>query len=187
MMETTRLVLSARTGDRAALDALCLRHQGRLLALIRLRLSPELAASLAPEDLLQETLLEAARKVGAFEPQGPAAFYRWLVGIARFKIAEAERARRALKRALVGELHDDPAESQTSPSGRAQRDERDGRLRHAVAALPPRQADAVRLRYLEARSLAETAAELQCTEAAVKALVSRGLSELAQGLDPTGF
>ena len=96
MSETTALVLCARDGDRASLDALCARHQGRLLALIRLHLSPELAARLAPEDLLQETLLEAARKVGGFEPQGPAAFYRWLVGIARFKIAEAERARRAL-------------------------------------------------------------------------------------------
>jgi RNA polymerase sigma-70 factor (ECF subfamily) len=52
-------------------------------------------------------------------------------------------------------------------------------LAEALARLPERQAEAVRLRYLEGMSLAETADRLACTEAAVKALVARGLSALA--------
>jgi len=67
---------------------LCYRHQGRLFALIRARMPSSLSQRNAAEDVLQETLLEATRKIGAFEDQGPASFYRWLVGMARFKLAE---------------------------------------------------------------------------------------------------
>lgn len=179
---TTRLVELARDGDRDALAGLYSRHSGRLLAFIRAQMPVSVSRRLAPEDLLQETLLEAARKLDAFTPQGPASFYRWLVGIARFKIAEALRAGRAKKRAMVGALEIDPAASQTSPSGGAARAERAVHIQDALAALPERQAQAVRLRYLEGLSLAETAQSLDCSEGAVKALVARGLADLAERL-----
>jgi RNA polymerase sigma-70 factor (ECF subfamily) len=62
-------------------------------------------------------------------------------------------------------------------------------LHHALLALPERQAEAVRCRYLEGLSLAETAERLECSEPAVKALVCRGLADLAGRVlprDPTG-
>jgi RNA polymerase sigma-70 factor (ECF subfamily) len=180
MTHTTRLVDAARAGDRAALAALYARHEGRLLAFLRARMSTDLARRLAPEDVLQETLLEASRKIGDFEPrEGGASFYRWLVGIARFKVQEAHRAGKAKKRAHEIELDGDPARTQTSPSGHAMRAEGALRLHAALATLPERQAEAVRLRYLEGMSLAETADRLACSEPAVKALVARGLGALA--------
>ena len=179
MSETARLLESARAGDRQALDSVYARHQGRLLHFIRASMSG-LAHRVSPEDILQETLLESARKIDAFEPRGPASFYRWLVGIARFKLAEAARSQRAKKRSSEEPLDRTPAANETSPSGRAIRGEQVGHLRDALASLPQRQADAVRLRYLEALSLAESASRLGCSEAAVKALVSRGLMELAR-------
>jgi RNA polymerase sigma-70 factor (ECF subfamily) len=180
MSETSRLVDAACDGDRAALEALYARHEGRLLAFIRSRMSAELAARVSPEDVLQETLLESSRKIDAFDPQGGASFYRWLVGIARYKVSEANRARLAKKRALEAPLTADPAHSQTSPSGRAMRFESARALHAALAALPERQAEAVRLRYLEGASVAETAEQLACTESAAKALVTRGLAELSR-------
>jgi len=150
-------------------------------------MAPDLAARLAPEDLLQETLLEAARQGRAFEPQGPAAFYR---------CSSASRASRswrptgagtrssARRRRRCGTI---PRSPQTSPSAGSGADERDGRLRTAVARLPERQAQACDSANLEAATLAETAAALECSEAAVKALVTRGLAELAAHLDLAGL
>jgi len=180
--ETRLLLAAARGGDSRALDALYARHRGRLLAFVRARMHSALARRVAPEDVLQETLLESARKIDAFEPQEPASFYRWLVQIARFKISEADRAWRARKRALETPLEEEPPRAQTSPSGRAVRAERAALLHAALEALPEAQAEAIRLRYLEGQSLAETAERLGRTEAAVKALVSRGFAALSDGL-----
>lgn len=187
MSDTARLVRASQEGDRDALDALYRLHQGRVLAMIRVTLGADLAARIPPEDVLQETLLESARKIGAFEDRGPGSFYRWLVSIARFKVAEARRAQRAQKRA-AGVPLDGPAGAgevalaQTSPSGRVVRAEAAERVAAAIEALPDRQRDAVRLRYLEGRSLADAAAEMACTEAAVKALVARSLLALGASL-----
>jgi len=175
-------VAAARVGDRLALDDLYARHQGRLLSFLRASMTGGLARRLSAEDVLQETLLESTRKIAAFEPRGPASFYRWLVAIARFKLTEAARALRARKRST--EPLDGPvAASQTSPSGHLARGEGRARLLGALDALPRRQADAVRLRYLEGLSASEAAERLECSESAIKALVSRGMAQLAGRLD----
>lgn len=183
MLQTTRLLDGARAGDRSALDALFARHRGRLLSWLRLALSPALARRVSAEDLLQETLLEATRKIASFEPRGPASFYAWLVAIGRFKIAEAQRALQAHKRAREEELQREPENPATSPSLGAMRRESAEALWAALAELPPEQAEAIRLRYLEGLPLGEAAARLGRSEAALKALVTRGFARLADKLD----
>jgi len=173
---TQALVADARRGDRAALDALFARHQRRLLALIRVLIDPAPAAHVAPDDVLQETLIEAARKIATFEDRGGASFYRWLVAIARFKVAEARRAGR---RSAVAPFDAEPAAGDTAPALRVERDERAARLREALDRIAPEQAAAVRLRYLEGFTVEETAERMGKTAAAVKSLVSRGLDALS--------
>ena len=173
MSETTHL---------PAIETLLESHRGRLLAFLRLSMSQALARRVAPEDILQETLLEATRKLDRFELRDASSFYAWLVAIARFKLAEAERALRAHKRAREEPLELDPAQSGTSPSAGAMRAERDGRLRAALDELPSAQSEALRLRYLEGVSLAEAAARMQRSEAALKALVTRAFATLASRL-----
>lgn len=184
MSDTLRLLAEARDGSRTALDALYARHRGRLLAFVSSRMGPGLRASVTSEDIVQETHLEAARKLEAFEPQGPSSFYRWLVGIARNKVNEAARAGRAKKRAIQQPLEHDPRAAQTSPSGRVMRAERAFLVGEALGDLPEAQAEAVRLRYLEGLSVAECGARLERSPAAVKALVSRGLAALAERARP---
>ena len=178
MSETQLLVASARNGDRDAMADLCYRHQGRLFALIRARMPSSLSQRIAAEDFLQETLLEATRKIGAFEDQGPSSFYRWLVGIARYKLAEAERAQRAIKRTKEDTLHDAVESKDTSLSGRVVRREKAQFVHEALGNLPDRQAEAIRLRYLEGLNVAETADRLDCSVSAAKSLVTRALAEL---------
>ena len=180
---TTFLLEAARDGDRQALDDLYARHAGRLLGFIRVSMSAPLRARMLPEDLLQETLLESTRKIDGFESQGPSSFYRWLVEIARYKLAEARRAGRAKKRALETRLKTDAAHAiSATPSLHAMAGERAAGLEEALGRLPERQAEAVRLRYLGGLSLAETAERLECTASAVKALVSRGLDTLSRDM-----
>jgi RNA polymerase sigma-70 factor (ECF subfamily) len=135
----------------------------------------------APDDIVQETHLEALRKLSSFEDRGPASFYRWLVAIARFKIAEADRAAAAKKRQAVPLDVQVPA-AVSSPSGRAMRHAFREHLEDALQSVGEARAEAVRLRYLEGLSLKETADRLDRTAAAVKALVSRGLADLAERL-----
>jgi len=179
--ETRRLLDRAREGDRQALDDLYRRHRGRLLAFVAARMPPGLDGFVAPEDLVQEAHLESTRRIDSFEHRGPASFYRWLVAIARNKIREASRRRAAKKRAHRA-LDAEPPAVQTSPSGRVVRGERSGRIARALAELPEAQAEAVRLRYLEGLTIAETAERLGRSDAAVKALVARGLRDLAERL-----
>lgn len=181
--QTTQLLGPAREGDTSAIDALFVRHRGRLLSFLCIVMPQALARRVTPEDILQETLLEATRKLAGFESRGPSSFYAWLVAIARFKIAESERALQAQKRSREEPLMVDLVHSGTSPSMAAQRVERAQLLRAAVAELPESQARAIGLRYLEGLSLAETAKRLGRSESAIKALVTRAFAVLAQRLD----
>lgn len=185
--ETAILVTAAKEGDAAALESLFARHRGRLVAMLHARIRTNVALAVTADDLAQETLLEASRKIGAFESDGPASFYRWLVAIARFKHAESVRAAKAAKRALEVPLVEPPPARQTSPSAGALRGERAAFLHGALAELPEAQAEAVTLRWLEGLTVAETAGKLERSEAAVKALLARGLIALAQELQRRGI
>ena len=187
LTETSHLLRAAQLGDGRALDDLYARHAGRLLGFIRVAMTGDVARRVAAEDILQETLLESARKLDAFEPRGPSSFYRWLVEIARYKLAEARRAGRALKRANERPLDDAPLLGVTStPSRHAVAHEQVEQLAAGLEGLGERRAEAIRLRYLEGLTVAETAERMDCSGSAVKSLVARGLGDLADRLDDPG-
>jgi RNA polymerase sigma-70 factor (ECF subfamily) len=179
MEDTRQLVADAQEGSPTAFDALLDRHRGRLTAFVASRMHPALRGYVEPDDIVQETHVEAARKIADFVAERPGAFYAWLVRIASFKLKEADRRRRAKKRGSPAPLTAEPVSSQTSVSGRASRSEHALRIAEALEELPENQAAAVRLRYLQGLSVAETAERLDTTPGAVKALVSRGLARLA--------
>lgn len=173
---------AARGGDARALDRLFALHRGRLVAWLAVSTRTSLALRASHEDLAHEVLLEATRQLARFEERGPSSFYSWLIGIARFKLAEASRAARAAKRACVEPLERDPTGYETSPTQAAVRSDRAHSVRTALGLLAPLHADVLRLRYLEGRSTAETARALHKSEVAVKALVTRAFAELAAHL-----
>lgn len=183
--DTAHLVRSALDGDRAALERLFSRHRGRLVSWLGVVAPPNLARRVTADDLTQETLLEAARRLDRFEPRGPASFYAWLVGIARHKLMEAERAQRADKRAREAPLEVEPTGVATSPTQAALRADRAALLRAAMEKLSPASAEALRLRYLEGRTTAEVAELMQRSESAVKSLVTRAFADLARLLPPS--
>ncbi len=184
MFDTRDLFRQAQDGKSRAVDALLRRHRNRLTAFIAGRLG-DARCRASSDDLAQETLLEASRKLSTYRPdQG--SFYRWLVGIAKHKISEARRAERAKKRSHEVTLAEPPVAQQTSLPSRAARADDASRLREALDDLPEQQARAVELRFLEGLSIAEVASQMGRSPSAVKALVSRGLQKLSRRLTGPG-
>ena len=56
-------------------------------------------------------------------------------------------------------------------------------IRVAIAGLPADQADAIHLRYLQGKSVAEIAADTGRTEGAVRGLIHRGKLSLAEAME----
>src|SRR5437762_1352259 len=71
----------------------------------------------------------------------------------------------------------------TSPSGRAERNERLLRLADALARLPEDQRRSVELRHLQGLPLAEIAARMERSVDAVVGLIHRGLRALRRDLE----
>jgi RNA polymerase sigma-70 factor, ECF subfamily len=76
--ETDRLLRDAARGDQAALRSLLERHRVRLRRMVALRLDSRLSARVDASDVVQEALLDAARKLAEYERERPLPFYPWL-------------------------------------------------------------------------------------------------------------
>ena len=76
--DTEVLLQRASQGDRAAVDELLRRHRRRLRHMVAVRIDPRLKAHVDPSDVVQDTLLEAARKLPEFLQNRPLPYYPWL-------------------------------------------------------------------------------------------------------------
>src|SRR2546428_6352964 len=80
--ETQRLLEQARAGDPQAANRLLDRHRAYLRRLIEVRLDPKLRARVDPSDVVQETHLEASRRLEDYLQQPALPFRLWLRQIA---------------------------------------------------------------------------------------------------------
>jgi RNA polymerase sigma-70 factor (ECF subfamily) len=182
----------AREGEASDPHLEAFRNYLELLA--RVRLYPSLRGKLDPADLVQQTLLRAVEARDRF--RGDAARRAvWLRTIlARVMIdavrkygrpggGERERSLEAALEHSSARLEAFLAADQTSPSGRAERNERLIRLADALARLPEDQRRAVELRHLQGLSLVETAMRMERSVDAVVGLIHRGLRALRRDLE----
>jgi RNA polymerase sigma-70 factor (ECF subfamily) len=171
------------------------RFRSYLLLLAWIRLDRKLQARLDPSDIVQQTLLEAHQALQSFQGDDLAAQAGWLRQILARNLANAVRdltrgkrdvrRERSLQAALdqsSAQLEGWLAADQSSPSQQAERHERALLVAGALADLPQPQREAVVLRHFHGCSLAEIAAELQTTTAAVTGLLHRGLKNLRKAL-----
>jgi RNA polymerase sigma-70 factor, ECF subfamily len=123
------------------------------------------------QDVAQEALLRACvhwSKVRRAD--SPTAWlYRVAFNLAKSQFRRRTRGNRALQR-VVGEAGRGPADGADATDAVA--------IRAAVAALPPRQGQALVLRYYADLSVAETARLMSCPEGTVKTLTSRAIDGL---------
>lgn len=180
---TIALVAQARRGERAAHDALFLRHGARLLVYISFRMEEPLRRVAEPEDVLQEVYLTAFREVGRFEGGEPGDFYRWLKGIARNHLRNLRRVALARKRTAERPLPSGtgapgaPVETDT-PSRAVARSEEFQSLLRKVNALDPRYRAVLFLRYYEGLTAPDIARTLRITPDAVYQRLHRALAQM---------
>ncbi len=90
--ETLALLHRAGQGDAQALDELFARHRDRLVRMVRLRLDRRLQGRIDASDVLQETHLEAWRRLKDYlSEKDPMPFFLWLRFLVGQKVLELHR------------------------------------------------------------------------------------------------
>jgi RNA polymerase sigma factor (sigma-70 family) len=162
-----------------------------LLILIERRMSPGLRRLYTPEDVLQESLLQAWKSRAEHEWRGIKSFRAWLVAIIEHRIHDLADRAGAAKRdggrpALSLARHRDgsttaasesPPAASTTPSRLAMYREQAESMLHALEGLPEDVREIVRLRLFEELTLEEIAAKLGLGPSAVGRRFRKG-SEL---------
>jgi RNA polymerase sigma-70 factor (ECF subfamily) len=174
------LVELARAGDAEAFGLLYDHYQPAVYRFLYYRVG---SVALA-EDLTSETFLRALRSMGSFRWQGKD-FGAWLTTIARNLATDHAKSGRSRLEVATEDmsLHDSSVEG---PEGAVVAAITHEALLEALRGLPAEQQDCLVLRFLQSRSIAETAAVLGRSEGAVKQLQLRAVRNLARRL-PEGF
>jgi RNA polymerase sigma-70 factor, ECF subfamily len=181
------LIRRARAGDREALGELLDAHRGYLRGVAEKLLNPRIAARIDASDVVQQTCLSIHKRIGEFDGEDAAQFVAWLRQVHERNIQNVVRDQlRAQKRAAARDEPladlDAPAARQTSPSRRAMRGEEAVRLSEALAKLPQNEQQALRLRYLEGRTLGEVCLEMGLTKDALVWLMKRAMKKVKDDL-----
>jgi RNA polymerase sigma factor (sigma-70 family) len=149
--EEARLITRAQAGDRSALRPLFERYGPVLYSAVIL---PRLGNVAEAEDVLKETMLSAVEHLDRFTWQGRSV-YHWLRQIAANKIIDVHRRRQRggrLVDALLQELDvhlPEPPGAEEALIAAEERQQNRRRIDGTLAAIPPRYAEAIRLRLVE--------------------------------------
>ena len=167
--------------------------------LARVGLDPRLRAKLDDSDIIPQTLLDAHGAFDQFRGSSTEELAGWLRQILARNLAHAVRDFGRDKRDIAREcsleaslcessarLEGWLAAEQSSPSQRAERNERMLLVTEAVEALPEMQRDAVVFHYWQGWSLGEIGRHIDRTPAAVAGLLHRGLKTLRSALKDVG-
>ncbi len=141
-------------------------HRGPVLAFLRSLVGPNDA-----DDCFQETFISAMRAYDTLDGSHPRA---WVMTIARRKAIDHHRAR-----ARRPEPREEVPE-QVSTDGIPGATDGSGELWAQVAELPPKQRQAVALRFAGDLAYADVARALECSEEAARRSVHEGLKRLRQ-------
>lgn len=175
------------------------RYRDYLKLLAHLQMDPRLRQKLDPSDVVQETLLQAHTKMDQFRGQSEAELTGWLRRILANTLAMSlrrygrQRRDAALERSLElaveassVRLEQWLARDEPGPSQEAERNEQLLRLAGALGRLPDEQREALELRHLHGRPVAEIGQLMGRSEASVAGLLRRGLMSLREMMaDPS--
>jgi RNA polymerase sigma-70 factor (ECF subfamily) len=191
--DTDYLLRNAAIGDTSAIEKLLGRYRERLRRMIALRLDVQLAARVDASDVVQETLVDAARRMTDYARDRPLPFYPWLHRLAAERLAEVHRRHRqskarsvAREEAVVFAWPDGSAQlmvnrltaHDTTPGHALLREEQRRQLRAALEVLAPIDREVLMMHYLEDLSFPEIAAILAIGEGAAKMRHLRALRRI---------
>lgn len=191
--QTAALLDRHRSGDAQALGELFMLHRERLWRMLVVRLDRRLARRVTPDDVLQETFLDVARRIGEFLAAPRVPFYVWLRFLAVQRMQMIQRAHLGARRrdaalevalpqgepfasseSLAGHL----VSRMTSPSQAAIRHELQARLRAVLDEMDPLDREVLALRHFEELNNNEVAQVLGISKEAASKRHVRALRRL---------
>jgi RNA polymerase sigma-70 factor, ECF subfamily len=195
--ELSHLLSAFRAGDRTSGDALLRRYEPWLRLLARVQMQSQFLAKFDVSDVVQQTMLEAARAFPQFRGTTEMELTAWLRQILAHALAhEIRRYRGVQKRDLHREVPLDRQLTQTSrrlgdvlpatgtsPSQALIKHERQALLAQALERLPADYREVILLRNLEGLSHDEAAKRLGRNPGAVRMLWVRALGRLRQEIE----
>jgi RNA polymerase sigma-70 factor (ECF subfamily) len=192
--QTTELLDRLRAGDEAALGELFMLYRDRLWRMLYVRLDRRVTSRLAPDDVLQETFLDVARRIGEYLANPAVPFYVWL------RFLTVQRMQMLLRVHLGAQMRDVSLEirlpqgdaplassesmagqlvsQMTSPSQAAIRHELQARLRAALEEMDPLDREVLALRHFEELGNNEVAQVLGISKEAASKRHVRALKRL---------
>lgn len=172
------LVLQAAQGDETAILTLYEQHKTAVTTYIYYRLGGDQALA---EEIAAEVFARMVAGLPRFVYR-ERPFLAWLYTIARNCIKDHYRRDGRYPNQSLPEQHEDET---AGPEQQAHLTLESVRLRQALAQITEAQRDVIILRFIEGRSVAETAALLDKKEGAVKTLTRRALAALRRQLEQT--
>ncbi len=186
-----QLVATVQGGDASLLGQVLERYRDYLKLLTRLNLGEQIQGKVADSDVVQETFIQTQKNFAGFRGSTEAELLAWLRAIMAAQVAQQvryyHRDRRdvRLERRLAEDLERSAAgiavplfDSETSPSMRAVRHERQVLLADALARIKPEHREVIILRSLKELSFAEVAQRMGRSVKATKSLWVRALASL---------
>jgi RNA polymerase sigma-70 factor, ECF subfamily len=183
------LVESARRGDDDAFGQICDRMTEYLLLTTR-KLENGLSAKFGASDIVQQTLLEARRDIGAFHGESENDLQVWLVQLVRNNLIDTTRRyRNTVKRDISREslkhmdgLVDDFPGPEKTASSIFRHQETDDQMLRALASLPVKWRRVVELRLWQELPYAEIGNQLNISNATARKIMERALEKLRKKL-----
>ncbi len=196
--ETQILLQRVRDGDREAFEPLFALHRAYLRQVVDFRMAPRLRVRVDPSDIVQETQLEAFRRLADYVKREPMGFRLWLRKTAMEQLLMAQRRHLGAARRAVGReapLPDRSSEllaeqfvaSGTTPSQKANQDELAQTMRDALGRLSEDDREILVLRNLESLSNQEAAEVLQVQPTTASQRYGRALLRLGKVLSEAGL
>ena len=181
--EVSSLFRRARNGSPEAINALFERYGGRLHALIRARLGPNLRRRVESRDILQATLLKGFQGIDRFEGSGSRPLMAWLGTIAKDEICDQADFHQRQKRDYARETGleskvDRIGETIRSEVSRLQMRADAQRLEHGFDALSEPHREIILLRSFEELTFPEIGERLDKSPDACRMLYARALTAL---------
>lgn len=189
-MSTAHLVERVQSGDAGAMERLLGSVHDRLLGRAARKIGPEWKGRIDPDDLLQETYIQAVADIGGFRWSGEESFYHWCATILDHRFIDAVRRHRAKKRgegranvapgamsrheSFLGQCMPDL----NTPSVLPRRQEAIAAMMVAIARLEPDQRVVVQRLLLDQEPIADVARDMERSEDAVRRLGSRAVEKL---------
>lgn len=173
-MDEFFLIVSAQKGEKEAFESLITFYYPYVSKFL-LKICGDVTLS---EDLTQETFLKLIRGIEKFDVHGKASFSTWVMTISRNCYIDYLRKNRQELLSLEEQNMPSYFSVQDAVFNHLQVDE----MLKSLESLPPEQAAAIQLKYLEQQTLQEIAQQLSCEPKTVKSRIHNGMVRLRKML-----